>query len=61
MSVPLTQQLECARAVLETMRAKNSRWTEAQEGVVATVEKALLLKEVGDEMLAADKKKEAKL
>jgi hypothetical protein len=54
MSVPLAKQLECARAVLEQMRSKNSRWIEAQEAVVATVERALLLEEVSREVLGKD-------
>lgn len=49
--IPLSQQLECAREVLSKMRVNRSRWIEAQESVVGTLERAEMLREISDELL----------
>jgi hypothetical protein len=54
MTIPLSQQLDCAREVLAKMRANKSRWVEAQEAIVATLERQELLRQVSDEMKGAE-------
>jgi len=54
MTVPLKDQLACARAVLAQMRERKSRWTAAQEAIVRTLERQVLLKEVGDEWVGRE-------
>ena len=49
--VPLSEQLFCARSVLERMKSNKSKWTEAQEAVVATILRAVMLEAVTNEML----------
>jgi hypothetical protein len=49
-TIPLSQQIDCAREVLTKMRASKSRWTEAQEAIVATLERQELLRQVSNEM-----------
>jgi hypothetical protein len=44
MTIPLSQQIDCAREVLAKMRANKSRLTEAQEAIVATLERQELLR-----------------
>lgn len=48
----LTEQLNCAKAVLDQMRERQSRWLKAQEAIVKTLEKCLHLEEVTVEILA---------
>lgn len=55
-AVSITDQLTCARAVLEQMRAKQSRWTEAQEAIVATLERQLMLEEITREIVGRETK-----
>jgi hypothetical protein len=54
MTIPISQQLDCAREVLAKMRANKSRWVEAQEAIVATLERQELLRQVSDEMKGAE-------
>jgi hypothetical protein len=49
-TIPISQQLDCAREVLAKMRANKSRWVEAQEAIVATLERQELLRQVSDEV-----------
>lgn len=49
-TVSLTDQLNCARQVLAQMRSKQSRWIAAQEAIVATLERQLMLEEVSKEI-----------
>jgi hypothetical protein len=53
-TIPLSQQIDCAREVLTKMRASKSRWTEAQEAIVRTLERQELLRQVSDEMKGAE-------
>jgi hypothetical protein len=53
-TIPISQQLDCAREVLAKMRANKSRWVEAQEAIVATLERQELLRQVSDEMKGAE-------
>lgn len=48
--IPLTEQLECAQEVLKRMRLKQSKWISAQEGIIATIERALAFQELSDEI-----------
>jgi hypothetical protein len=54
MTIPLSQQLDCAREVLAKMRANKSRWVEAQEAIVATLERQEMFRQVSDEMKGAE-------
>jgi hypothetical protein len=49
-TIPLSQQLDCAREVLAKMRANKSRWCEAQEAIVATLERQEMLRQVSNEI-----------
>lgn len=51
MTSSLTDQLACSRAVLDQMRRNQSRWIAAQEGVVKTVERAMKLEEVTEDIV----------
>jgi RNA polymerase-interacting CarD/CdnL/TRCF family regulator len=46
--ISLAEQLECARLVRDQMRSKQSKWLAAQEAIVATLERQLLLEEVSN-------------
>jgi len=48
--ITLAAKLECARAVLAQMRDRKSRWTEAQEAAVKTIERAEMLEGVSVEI-----------
>ena len=48
--IPLTQQLECAQAVLATMRERNSRRADTMEAIVKTLERQELLRQVSEEI-----------
>jgi len=46
--ITLTEQVECAQQVLAQMRRNQSRWLAAQEAIVATLQRQVLLEEVSN-------------
>jgi hypothetical protein len=54
MTIPLSQQLDCAREVLAKMRANKSLRIKEQEAIVATLERQEMFRQVSDEMKGAE-------
>jgi hypothetical protein len=54
MTIPLSQQIECAREVLAKMRANRSLRIKEQEAIVATLERQEMFRQVSDEMKGAE-------
>jgi hypothetical protein len=54
MTIPLSQQIDCAREVLAKMRANKSLRIKEQEAIVATLERQEMFRQVSDEMKGAE-------
>jgi hypothetical protein len=50
MTIPLSQQIDCAREVLAKMRANKSLRIKEQEAIVATLERQEMFRQVSDEV-----------
>jgi hypothetical protein len=53
-TIPLSQQIDCAREVLAKMRANKSLRIKEQEAIVATLERQEMFRQVSDEMKGAE-------